>query len=218
MGSNRANAICAAIKNTELVSARLTVAATCLRFCRSQPARRRPHEQSDQRHACGQPQSRERRARSDQTSATSTACSPPTSRCASSVPMSATNGRWRDSHRPQPSAIAESTPAIANTACAPVSQPGDRRRFSLRPCAFFHRSQHACDQDQQRRPGGKGVVLLVGRDAEEQQRERREQPQQPDGAHTELEASHVGGYIFACRVVEIEVDSLAGVAAQMLHP
>ena len=38
------------------------------------------------------------------------------------------------------------------------------------------------------------------------------------GAHAELEPRNVAGHIFAHGVVEVEVDGLAGVAMQMLHP
>src|SRR5581483_3596639 len=56
------------------------------------------------------------------------------------------------------------------------------------------------------------------REREEEQRERREQAQQPDGAHAKLEPENISGYIFAQGIVEIEIDCLARVLTQMLQP
>jgi hypothetical protein len=50
------------------------------------------------------------------------------------------------------------------------------------------------------------------------QRPGGEEAQQPDRAHAELEPEDVAGHIFAGGVVEVEVDGLAGVVAQVLEP
>ena len=94
--------------------------------------------------------------------------------------MSETKGRLRDFHRPQPRAVAASTPTTAKTACAPVSQAVRKQRLlAFRSRDFLNVGEHAGDQDQQRRPCGKGVVLLIGRDGEEEQRECGEEAEQP---------------------------------------
>ncbi len=115
--------------------------------------------------------------------------------------------------------MAARTPTMAKTACAPVSHEVESSGFcSVRSATFFIAGENAGDQDQERRPCGKGVVLLVGGDGEEEQGECGKEPEQPRGAHAELETRDVAGDIFADRVLEVEVHGLAGIAMEMLHP
>ncbi len=50
---------------------------------------------------------------------------------------------------------------------------------------LFREGHNAGDEDEKRRPDGEGVVLLVGGDGEEEQREGGEEREQPDGAGAE---------------------------------
>ena len=117
---------------------------------------------------------------------------------------------------------ATSTPTTAKTACAPVSHlvesrdglPERRRErgFSSMPAST------PAMRMKQRRPDGEGVVLLVGGEEKKNRVQAEKRLEQPDGADAELEAGDVAGDIFADGVVEIEVDGLAGVVAEVLEP
>ena len=95
---------------------------------------------------------------------------------------------------------------------------GEARPVTHSSAALLDFGHHAGDEHEQRRPGGEGVVLLVGGDREKQQSKRGEQAQQPDGAHAEFEMGNVAGHVVAGGVVEIEIDGLAGIATQVLQP
>ena len=82
--------------------------------------------------------------------------------------------------------------------------------------AVFNACKHPGNQNEERRPHHEGVVLLVGRNRKEDQREGREQAQQPDGAHAELDVDYVAGHIEAGGVVEVEIHRVARVGTQML--
>ena len=78
--------------------------------------------------------------------------------------------------------------------------------------------QNAGQQNNQRRPGGEGVVLLIGRERKEEQDKARKDAQQPDRAHPELEPENVTGQILTPGIVQVKVQRLAALAAQVLHP
>src|SRR5215469_8941348 len=94
----------------------------------------------------------------------------------------------------------------------------EQRLLALGAASLFNSREHACDEHENRRPRRERVVLLVGGDAEEEQREGREHGEQPGGSHAELEAFNVGGYVFPRGVLDVEIDRMTGIAVQVLHP
>src|ERR1700739_1108536 len=120
MGSKRAKAICAAIRNTAEVSATLKVAARCLSRVRNTHPIAGPTSNATAASAAG------RRNAANDGPVRSKKCDmesvyPATSRWASRVPMSETKGKLRDCHKPQASAAAITTPATEQTAWATLS-------------------------------------------------------------------------------------------------
>jgi hypothetical protein len=85
-------------------------------------------------------------------------------------------------------------------------------RCGLGNALLLDAGHHAGDENQQRRPDGEGVVLLIGGDGEEEQRPRGKKAEQPDGARakTEIEEQAV---CFSRRLRRCPV-----AAADILHP
>ena len=127
--------------------------------------------------------------------------------------MSATKGRWRDSHRPQREQrgrgdaddreedIGAGEPSVTASAAS--------------VWRFFDHREAAGDQHEHRRIDGPGVVLLIGRDGEEDQDEAGVEREQQAGAGTEAQARGERRRFVGGQFGVEELDGVGGVVAQV---
>src|ERR1700677_4571294 len=88
---------------------------------------------------------------------------------------------------------------------------GDRKSGARRGLlssfqGFFDRGERSRGKHNEGNPRGPGVVLLIGREREEEQRKGGIDTEQPYGTAAKLEAEDVAGYVCAGGVVEVEID------------
>ena len=219
MGSKRAKAMCAAMRKTAKVSADADRRGQVLALEPQQPDPRPGRSAEPRRPAPPAAAARQTKGRSDRRRGTWKACNRPRRDAPAGCRCRRQTAGCATPTGPSPEPRPRARRCTAKNACAPVSQAVESSggapsgsRFSSIPATTPAISISSGGQ------AGKGVVLLVGGEGKEEQDEAGKQAQQPGGAHAEFEPEDVAGRIFARGVVQVEIDRLAGVAAQVLHP
>ena len=83
---------------------------------------------------------------------------------------------------------------------------------------FFSAGEGAGAEDDEREVGGEGVVLLIGRDGEEDQDEGGVESEEPVGAGAEFGSRHVAGGADEVGFLNVEVDGAAAGGAEVVEP